>query len=185
MLIPITGITEESLTNMSTEAKAGGLRPFPCDGFGWTRHTGCVLKAEIKHFDNSGDSIAITVVNAQYGAEILVNLDPSQVPPGTKDQEKVRQDNLETLTKLIKVLGAHTKGQLDTTKLEKAKNVCVEFIAKHKGFTEGRNGGTFHKITYIFKGGADDITDVTGPQLPPLPGAAASSGPIDPLDIPF
>ena len=184
-LIPIAGITEDSLLNTSTEAKAGGLKPFPCDAYSWTKHTGCVLKAELKHFVNSGDSISVTVVNAEYGAEILVNLDTSQVAPGTRDVEKARQENLETLTKLIKVLGAHTKGQLDTAKLEKAKNMCVEFIAKHKGFRNGTNGGTFHKITYIFKGGVEDLTDVTGPQLPALPGQApaapATQGGADPL----
>jgi hypothetical protein len=32
---------------------------------------------------------------------------------------------------------------------KKARNTCEEFIAKHKGFTYGKNGGTFHKISYF------------------------------------
>jgi hypothetical protein len=171
-LISIPGMNEESILNTSTESNGAGLRPFPCYASTWTRQTGCVLKAGIKHFDDSGDNLAIVVCNGQYGGEILINLDCSKVPPGTKDVPKTQQENLETLIKAIKVLGAHTNGKLDPAKLAKARNMCVEFLCKHKGHRQGTDGRWYHKVGYIFKGQVDDIGPVVEVPMPMLPGTA-------------
>jgi len=173
-LINIPGMTEESLTKLDTAPSGGGMRPFPCDANGWTQQTGTVLKCGIKTFEVGGipsENLSIQVGNGQYGGEILVNLDVRNVAPGTKDVAKAQQDNLETLTKAIKVLGAHSGGKLDTAKLEKAHGMCVAFICKHKGFNQ-KDGRNYHKISYIFKGGVTDLQDVIEVRMPDLPGAA-------------
>jgi hypothetical protein len=186
-LINIPGMTEDSLTKLDTAPTGGGLRPFPCDASGWTKQTGCVLKCGIKIFEVNGinkENISIQVGNGQYGAEILISLDVTDVAPGTRDVAKAQQQNLETLTKAIKCLGAHSQGKLDTAKLEKAHGQCVEFICKHKGFSTKGNS-TYHKIGYIFTGEVPDIQDVTMVQMPQVPGSSAPafqpSGDYDPF----
>lgn len=186
-LIKIPGMTEDALLNTSTESKGGGLKPFPCDASGWTKHTAVVLKCSVKVFDNQNppsENLSLVVGNGEFGGEILINLDPTRVGPNCTNPEKVTEQNLQTLMMAVKLLEAHTNGALDTVKLEKAHGQTVEIIAKHKGFRlhEGKN---YHKVSLILTGSAPDLTPVTGPQLPALPSAPASSGPIDPLDIPF
>jgi hypothetical protein len=186
-LINIPGMTEDSLTKLDTAPTGGGLRPFPCDANGWTQQTGVVLKAGIKIFEVNGinkENISIQVGNGQYGAEMLISLDVTDVAPGTKDKAKAQQENLETLHKAIKVLGAHSQGKLDTAKLEKAHGMCIAFIAKHKGFTT-KGSSTYHKISYIFKGEVPDLLDVVEVQMPQVPGSSApasqASGYYDPF----
>lgn len=182
-LIAIPGISEESILNQDTTPKGGGLRPFPCDEAGWTQHTAFVVKASIKQFDNGNDSISIVVANEAHGAEILIGLDPSRTAPGlsAKQQEKAQADNLRSLQLAMKILGCHTNGKLDTVKLEKAHGQYVTLIARHKGFQE-KDGKYYHKVTYILTGAAEELLDLKGPALPPLPGQPrASSGPADPL----
>ena len=175
-LINIPGMTEDSILKTDVAATGGpGLKPFPCDGSGWTRQTGSVLKAALKIFENGGENISIVMGNGPFGGEILINLDTTQVPPGCQDVAKAEQENLTTLVKAIKVLGAHTNGKLDTSKLEKARGMNIEFICRHKGFNPGRDGKQFHKISYIFKGGIPDIEPVDEhPRLPDLPGTGAA-----------
>ena len=183
MLIPIKGLTEDALLNTSTESSGGGLRPFPCDANGWTKHTAVVLKCEIKTLGED-DNISILVGNEGYGGEVLIGLDPSKVGPNCTNAEKARQDNLENLLRAIKILDCATKGQLDTAKLEKSHVQTVEIIAKHKGFRE-HDGKHYHKVSLILTGTAADLTPVQG-TLPPLPGqapAAAPGGSVD--DLPF
>ena len=187
-LIKIPGMTEDSLLNTSTESKGGGLKPFPCDASGWTKHTAVVLKCSVKVFENQdppSENLSLVVGNGEFGGEILINLDPTRVGPNCSNPEKVQEQNLQTLLMAIKLLEAHTNGALDTAKLEKAHGQVVEIIAKHKGFRSGNDGRQYHKVSLILTGSAPDLLPVTG-TLPALPGAApASSGPIDPLDIPF
>lgn len=184
-LIKIPGMTEDALSNTSTDAKGGGFRPFPCDPNGWTKHTAFVVKAEIKTFQNTdgaSDNLSIYVANEQYGGEILINLDPTKVGPSCTNPEKQRQQNLETLLRAIKILDCATRGQLDTAKLEKSHGQTVEIIAKHKGFRESE-GRHYHKVQLILTGTAPELLPVTG-TLPALPGQAltAPAGQIeDPL----
>ena len=157
-----------------TRAKSGGGRPFPCTPSSWTKHTATVTACTIKSFD-SGDSISIKVVNGDHGCELLVNLDPS----GSPDPAKA----LATRNLAISILGALVNGKLDTAKVEKASGQTIEFIAKHKGFTNN-NGKSYHKVSYILTGEVSVVYPVTNEHImPALPGQAA--GPVDPSDIPF
>lgn len=175
-LITIPGMTEDSLLNMDTNPSGMGFRPFPCTPNDWTKHTAHVIKAEIKSFDNGGDNLSIVVANVMHGGEILINLDPSRVGPGVKDPEKQAQRNLESLTRAIKILGAHTKGQLDLKKLEKASGQVVEILAKHKGFRE-KDGRFYHKVSLILTGTAKEEVDVTDVPMPEPPNAVRTSAP--------
>jgi len=171
-LINIPGMTEDSLTKMDAAPTAGGLRPFPCTPNDWTMQTGVVMKAGLKTFTIDGEpseNISIQVANGQYGAELLIGLDARRVPPGTKDAARTQQDNLNTIQKVIKMLGAHTGGKLDTQKLEAAHGMCCAFIVKHKGFQES-NGRYYHKVSAIFKGEVPDYEEVVMVQMPNLPG---------------
>jgi hypothetical protein len=186
-LLNIPGMTEEALKTVDTTAKTVGLRPFPCDAQGWTNHTGTVIKAEVKTFagaQGENSNLAITVQNDECGAEILINLDPTQVAPGVKDVAKAVQQNQQDLHAAVKILGAHTNGRLDTDKLAKAQGQVIAFISKHKGFRE-KDGRYYHKVSNIFKGEAPQLLPVTERvQLPPLPGTAAQTAPSpagDPL----
>ena len=184
-LIKIPGMTQDALLNRATESKGGGLKPFPCDANGWTKHTAVVLKCEIKAFDfgdEHTENISILVGNAEFGGEVLINLDPTRVAPNCTNPEKVQQQNLESLLRAIKILDCATNGQLDTAKLEKAHGQVVEIIAKHKGFRQ-HEGRYYHKVTLLLTGTAPDLTPVTG-TLPALPGAAPAVT-ADPLDILF
>lgn len=188
-LLNIPGMTEDALLKTDTAPTSGpGLQPFPCDANGWTLQHGFVVKAEVKTFagaDGENSNLSITVANNQYGAEILINLDPSRVAPGTRDVAKAQEANLRDLMAAIKILGAHTNGRLDTEKLKKASGQVIAFICKHKGFTE-KDGRHYHKISYIFKGeGPSPLPQPDErPQLPPRPGTAAPARQIsgDPLD---
>lgn len=163
-LIHIEGLTAEAIQNADTTPSAGGLKPFPCDAAGWTKHTAVVMGATLKIFPNGGEAISLQVANAEYGGEILVNLPPYE----PQYQEK----SFETLIKTIKILGAHTDGNLDTAKLKDAHGQLVTIIAKHKGFHEGRDGRQFHKVSLILTGDAKDMGPVTPVVMPALPGAA-------------
>ncbi len=174
-LYTIPGMTEETILKTDTAPSGGGLRPFPCDAQGWTTQTGFVVKAEVKTFTNAdgeNTNLSIVVANNEYGGEILINLDPRKVPPGTKDVEKQMQQNLDDIRKIVKILGCHTNGKFDTDKLKNAKG-NLTFICKHKGFNE-KDGRHYHKISYIFKGEAPDPLPQPNekPQLPALPGSA-------------
>lgn len=174
-LITIPGMTEEGITKMDTAPTGGGLRPFPCDASGWTRQTGVVLKCGIKSFTVGGaarDNISIQVGNGQYGGEILISLDITDIAPGARDVAKAQQENLDTIQKVLKVLGAHTQGRIDTAKLDKSHGQTIAFICKHKGFQE-KDGRHFHKIGMIFKGEVEDLEDVVEVPMPTLPGQAA------------
>ena len=192
-LIAIEGMDENSILNQDVKPTGGGLRPFPCDGSGWTNQTGVVLKCELKTLTGldgtANDNISITVGNGEYGGEILVGLDWKQTAPGVADVSKAQQQNLDTLMKVVKVLGCHTRGQIDTAKLDKAHGQCIEFICKHKGFSKpNAEGRQFHKITYIFKGGVDDIRPVTEVLMPAIPGSIAREKPTVAAydsDVPF
>jgi len=209
-LLTIPGMTEDALLNTNT-APSGGVNHFPCDAQGWTRQTGVVRKCEIKTFgtnDGEKSNISMLVVNGDYSEEVLIDLDTRHVAPGAKDPEKAQQDNLRDLMKIIKVLGAHTNGKLDTDKLVKANGQIVEIIVKHKGFRGGtskakfdaqgnnRNPGfarwdgketLFHDVQAIFKGEVPDLEPVNEKGLPEFPrpiGASASRPPagVDPMD---
>jgi hypothetical protein len=193
-LIPIPGMTAQSIADTSTEPTSTGGRPFPCDANGWTKHTATVRKAYIKHFDNSGkDYIGLRVENGQCSDELLIALDARDIPTGLTPEkaQAAMEKNLATLQMAVKLLGAHTNGQLDTVKLEKASGQIVEIIAKHKGFRQ-YDGKHYHKITLILTGAAPALLPIDpSVQLPPLPGAALPAAPApmrDPLgddDIPF
>jgi hypothetical protein len=200
-LIKIPGIeSEEDILNVSTEPAAPGLKHFPCNVSGWTRHTGCVLKAEIKMLGKIGEvkkpNIAITVVNSQYGGEILISLDVNDVAPSlTPEQAKrAKERNLETIKSVMKVLGCHTHGQLDESKLAKATGMCLSIGAKHKGFNNDSSGQpAFHKVSYIYYGEVADLLPVDESiGLPPIPKTTnvQSAEPVkDPFandaDVPF
>lgn len=184
-LITIAGMNEDKILNAKTEPGGAGLRPFPCNASSWTRHTACVMKAGIRKFDQTGQvNISLMVCNGAYGGEVLINTDPSQVAPGLTPEKaaKQKENNLKTLTSIIKLLNAHTNGKLDTTKLEKAKGQCIEVIAKHKGFNFGNDGTAYHKVSLLYTGEVSDIQPVDESiGLPPLPGtmASATSGGFD------
>ncbi len=191
-LIAIEGMDENSILNQDIKPTGGGLRPFPCDGSGWTNQTGAVLKCELKTLTGldgaANDNISITVGNGEYGGEILVGLDWKQTAPNVSDVSKAQQQNLDTLMKAVKVLGCHTRGQIDTAKLDKAHGMCIEFICKHKGFSKpNAEGRQFHRISYIFKGGIDDLRPVTEVSMPAIPGSIAREKFPDTSnnDIPF
>ena len=194
-LISIEGMDENSILNQDIKPTGGGLHPFPCDGSGWTNQTGVVLKCELKTLTGldgaANDNISITVGNGEYGGEILVGLDWKQTAPGVADVSKAQQQNLDTLMKCVKVLGCHTRGQIDTAKLDKAHGMCIEFICKHKGFSKpNAEGRQFHKIGYIFKGGIDDMRPVTEVSMPAIPGSANAreksvTKSSDDSDVPF
>lgn len=175
-LVPLQGLDDKTLENTKTTTARS---PFPCDASSYTKHTARVAKASLKVFETSGkESISILVENEGFGGEVLVDLDPSSAP----DPQKA----LESRNKLIKILGAHTDGQLDTEKLEKAKGQLVEISARHKGFTESK-GRVFHKVALYFNGEVSALRPVTGPAMPPLP-AAASPAPAASTnydDVPF
>lgn len=175
-LVSIPGMTEDALLNTSTEPTGAGFLPFPCTASGWTKHTAHVIKAEIKIINNE-ENISIVVANVQHGGEVLIALDPSKVGPNCTNPEKQRQSNLENLMRAIKILGAHTKGKLDTDKLAKAHGQVVEIIAKHKGFRQWE-GKHFHKVSLVLTGTAAEEVDVTPVGLPPLPGSNAPAAPI-------
>lgn len=187
-LITIPGMTEDAILNTSTTPSSGGLRPFPCDANGWTSHTAFIVKASVKTFDSGNDSLSLVVANEQYGGEILVSLDPSRVAPGFTGEKaaKMQADNLKTLLLAIKILGCHTSGKLDTKKLEKVGGDAyrVTVIAKHKGFRQGNDGRSYHKVSLILVGTADELKPVTGPALPPLPGSAPAA-PVTSIDDDF
>lgn len=192
-LIPIPGLTLDGIQNQKTEASSG-LQPFPCNATNWTRHTAAVNKAAIKHFENSGkDYISLEFVNGAHFGEMLISLDINDIPPGLTPEKaaEARQKNLETLQKVIKILGCHTNGQLDTAKLEKARGQAIAVVAKHKGFRQGSQGGYFHKITYLLNGEVPEMLAVdTSVGLPPLPSGGAPGAPSGGAapsfdDIPF
>lgn len=187
--LTIPGMTEEAILAQDTAPSGGGLRPFPCDAAGWTLQHGFVTKAEIKTFatqDGENSNLSISVANNEFGAEILINLDPRKVAPGTKDVAKAQQQNLEDLMKAVKILGAHTGGKIDTAKLEKAHGQGIAFVCKHKGFTE-KDGRHYHKISYIFKGEAPDPLPQPNekPQLPALPGTSQVPAAVSASSDPF
>lgn len=161
-LVTLDGLDSQTLEQTDTRPAAGGGRPFPCDSNGWTRHTATVTKADLKVWEDGKESIEVYIQNGAHAGSLLVDLDPRTAP----DPQKA----LDTRNKLIKVLGAHTDGQLDLGKLKKASGQIVEIIAKHKGFTTAANGNTYHKVSLIFTGSAEKLEPVQG-TLPPLPGA--------------
>lgn len=201
-LITIPGMTEDALLNLSTAPTGGGLRPFPCDSKGWTRHHGVIVKADIKVFGTSQgekSNISLVIANGEFGGEVLIDLDTRNVAPGVPDVEKAQQDNLQDLMKVIKILGAHTNGKLDVAKLKASHGQLVEVIAKHKGFRGGTSkakfdanglnrsqGGPrwdgketlFHDVQLIFKGQVDEAefrdTVDESKGLPELPKAPGS-----------
>ncbi len=176
-LVSLDGLDEKTLTNISTAA-SGGRRPFPCDGNSYTRHTAKVVKAGLMVWPDGRESIKISVENNGHGGDLLIDLECSTA--------KNPQKALETRNKAIKLLGAHTSGKLDTTKLEKASGQLVALSAKHKGFKPGKNGGMFHDVALYFDGEASELLPVTQvATMPQLPGQAAGA-PIDNNDdIPF
>lgn len=176
-LISIPGMDESSILNQSTKPSGGGLRPFPCDGQGWTKHTANILKAEYKTLTSNGvakDYISMTVCNCQYGGEILVGVDVSDIPENLTEK-KAREAidrNMKTLLMAVKILGCHTSGKIDTAKVGKATGQGIELIARHKGFRE-HDGRHYHKVSLILTGAVDEVTDVDDRiGLPPLPGEA-------------
>lgn len=173
----MTLITLDGLAPVTdTRAKTGGGRPFPCTAASWTKHTATVTSCTIKSFDSGNDSISIRVVNGDHGAELLVSLDPS----GSPDPAKA----LATRNLAISILGGITNGKLDSTKIEKASGQQVEFIAKHKGFTN-KDGKTYHKVSYILTGEVSTVYPVTNDHImPALPGQAVGA-PQSIDDIPF
>jgi len=177
-LITIPGMTQDALLNTSTAPTGGsGLRPFPCDGFGFIKQTGVVLKCEIKSFKEGEDTLSILIGNGQYGGEVLINLDPSLTGPGCKDVAKQQQNNLETLVKAISLLGAHTNEKLDTAKLEKAHGMAVQISVKHNGFRE-KDGKHYHKISIYLDGAVPEMLPVIEvPSMPTLPGQQAQQAP--------
>ena len=192
-LIAIDGISEDSLVKTDVKAKDGGFRPFPCDANGWTEHTATVMKASLKTFTKDGkasDNISVVIANGSCGGELLFPLNINDIAPGLTPEkaEKARQGNLESLKMIIKILGCHTSGKLDTGKLDKAHGQLVKVIAKHKGFRQ-YEGRDYHKIGLILKGAIEDSEwkDVDlSIGLPPLPGsqpAASTDGGFD--DLPF
>jgi len=177
-LVSLEGLDEATLEKINPEASGGG-RPFPCDAAGYTKHTGRVTKCRLHCFDDGGESIVITVENEGHTGDVLVSLDCSGAP----DPQKA----IVSRNRAIKVLGAHTDGKLDTGKLEKASGQLIEFSAKHKGFTTGKNGGTFHKVALYFNGEVKALRPVTGPAMPALPGSreTAPTQGSSLADIPF
>jgi hypothetical protein len=176
-LVPIPGLDATTLDKTSTTPAQVGLHPFPCTTSGWTQHTAMVTSAELKCFESGSEALSLKVANGEYGGELLVNL-----PPYEPDyQEK----SFETLVKTIKILGCHTDGKLDLDKLKKASGQIVSLIANHKGFRQGNNGRSYHKVSLILTGDAPALQPVKQVQMPPLPGAApmAATGTDD--DIPF
>lgn len=173
-LIPIEGLSTQAIEEQSTAPTSIGLKPFPCDGASWTRHTATVTKAEIKVFDTGSEAISMQVANGQHGGEVLVNLPPYEAAY----QEKA----FETLIKTIKILGCHTDGKLDSNKLSNAGGQIIEIIAKHKGFRVGKDGRDYHKVSLILTGEAKALLPVTMVQMPSLPGCEVAT---DPDLIPF
>lgn len=175
-LIKLEGFGEDAILKTDTKPSAGGLRPFPCTASGYTKQTACVLGAGIKIIGEGGpdpkDVLVVQVVNGQYGGDILIDL----VPTGTPEQ---KQRSLETRNKMIKILGAHTSGQLDTVKLGKAKDQCLRISCQHKGFRE-HDGRWYHKVVCYLDGQVDDIRPVDEVQMPPLPGSSTPAAPADP-----
>jgi hypothetical protein len=172
-LIPIEGLDEATLESASTAPSGGGLKPFPCDAAGWTKHTAVVMGASLKVFDSGSEAISLLVANAEYGGEILVNLPPYAA--------QYHEKSLETLVKTVKILGCHTAGKLDLDKLKNAHGQLVEIIAKHKGFREGKDGRQYHKVSLILTGEARDMAPVTQVAMPATPGPVAA---VDP-NLPF
>lgn len=172
-IVPIPGVTPETVQNTDTKPPQGGLKPFPCDAHGWTRHTATIAKAGLKCFDNGGKSISLILENGGYGGEALVSLDPTGAPDPAKAAEN--------LVRVLKILDAITpEGHMDTGRIGATTGQTVALIAKHKGFRDGKNGGMFHKLSILVTGSADALAPVdTSVQLPPFPGAAPSD------DIPF
>jgi len=175
-LIKLEGFGEDAILKTDTKPSAGGLRPFPCTASGYTKQTACVLGADIKILGENGpdpkDVIAVQVCNGQYGAELLFDL----VPTGTPEQ---KQRSLEARNKIIKILGAHTNGQLDSEKLKKAKHQCLQISCQHKGFRE-KDGKWYRKVAVYLDGQVDDIRPVDEVQMPPLPGSSTPAAPADP-----
>lgn len=163
----LQGVTPETIKNTSTEAPQGGLKPFPCDAQGWTRHTAVIAKAGFKVFDMGYESISLLLENGAHGGECLVSLDPSGAPDPAKAAEG--------LVRVLKILDAFTPGgQVDTDLIGKKTGQIVSVIAKHKGFREGKNGGWFHKVSLIVTGASEKLTPVdTTVALPLLPGQEA------------
>lgn len=198
-LLTIPGMTEDALLNTSTAPTGGGLRPFPCDSKGWTRHHAVVMKCDLKTFataQGEKSNLSIVVANGEAGGEILIDLDIRNIPPGTTDVEKAQSERLQEIMKAVKILGAHTGGKLDVDKLKAAHGQMVEIIAKHKGFRgaeskarfnadgSAKSAGSprwngqerlFHEVQVILKGevaDADfkDLDESKG--LPPMPTSA-------------
>lgn len=167
----IPGVTAETIQNTSTEAPQGGLKPFPCDAAGWTRHTATIAKAGLKTFDIGGESISLMLENGAHGGECLVSLDPSGAPDPAKAAEG--------LVRVLKILDAFTPdGQVDTDRIGKKTGQPVSVIAKHKGFREGKNGGWFHKVSLIVTGATEKVNPIdTTVALPLLPGQELAGEP--------
>ena len=178
-LITLDGFGDDALLKTDVKPSAGGLRPFPCTSNGYTKQTACVLGADIKILNEMTDPrevIAVQVVNGQYGAELLFDL----VPTGTDEQ---KQRSIENRNKIIKILGAHTAGKLDTDKLKKAKGQCLRISCTHKGFSQ-KDGKHYHKVACYLDGQVDDIGPVNEVAMPALPGQApapTSSASDDPF----
>ena len=181
-LINLEGFGDDAILKLDTKPSKGGLRPFPCTANGWTRQTAYVLGAGIKVLGENGpepkECIAVQVANGEYGAEMLFDL----VPTGTDAQ---KQRTIENRNKIIKILGAHTNGKLDTGKLEKAKGQCLEVICQHKGFRAGNDGKHYHKVAVYLSGQVDDIGPVNEVAMPPLPGSAPLGATGTDDDIPI
>lgn len=180
-LISLDGFGDDAILKLDTKPSKGGLRPFPCAGSGYTKQTACVLGAGIKILNEMTDPkevIIVQVANGQYGGEILFDL----VPSGTEEQ---KQRSLDSRNKIIKILGAHTGGKLDTAKLEKAKGQCLQISCTHKGFRLGNDGKHYHKVTCYLDGLVEDISPVNEVAMPALPGQTplAATGTDD--DIPI
>ena len=190
-IIPIPGVNATSIASCKTEEpELSGLKKFPCAAGGWTRQTGVITKASLHIAERTGrTSIVLQVVNGQYGDNIWISCDPQDIPPTVQDREKVVQQNLDTLVKTIAILGCHSNGNLDTSKLEKSRGQIISFICKFKGYQDGKNGGRFPQVQYILKGQVPDLeAPVEMPFPPDGPGGSAASGlQGDPLgdDIPF
>ena len=165
-LITLDGLDDQTLVNTDTKPSGGGLRPFPCDNQGWVKHTAVVMSADIKSFDSGRDSISLVVANGQYGGELLIDLDPKGAP----DPQKA----LETRNKAIKILNAVTDGKLDSAKVKKSHGQLVEIIARHKGFTQGKNGRWYHKVSLILTGEVAEMLPVAEIPMPALPDSQAA-----------
>lgn len=177
------GLTKAAIEG-AKETYDGPRSPFPANKLGYTKYTAIVSDIQIKEGKGANEGKAwlwLEVSNGMCKESILVNLDPSDIPPSVTKEEDVKkavQRNLDTLLRTVKVLDiANSAGDgIDTTKFEQAKGTIVTI-----GVKLGDMQANGYPKTYTsFYGKADSLIPVEAPI-----GGASVGNADDNSDIPF